>query len=206
MKGRAAILAGLLLGLWLPAGPAAAGEISAGGLVFSDAEGGFVLDSATGTGGPDDPFVVTERITGNGEAALTITGLTAGFGNRIATAHLAGFALIKIVRNDTSQAWTDFPVELERHRGQGSSYDDGLSFAQGSTGARAIGSDGFGSIRIIDEPHDGVVFQGGSIPPGGTVTLHLVVTDNMPGGPIFVVQRRLAPTAALASPRGPHQG
>jgi len=38
-------------------------------------------------------------------------------------------------------------------------------------------------------------------PPGGTVTLHLVVTDNMPAGPIYLVQRRLAPTALLAPGR-----
>jgi hypothetical protein len=179
-----------------------AAELTVAGITFSDASGGFVLESASGTGRLDDPFVVVERITGNGEAALTVTGLTPAFGNRIATAHLAGFALVKVVRNDTAQAWTDFPVELERHRGEGSTYDDGLSFAQGPSGARSIGSDGFGSTRIIDEPHDGLVFQGGSIPPGGTVTLHLVITDNMPGGPIFLVQRRLTPTAALA-PRGP---
>ncbi|TSD85037.1 hypothetical protein FFK22_029430 [Mycobacterium sp. KBS0706] len=193
---RRAAMAGLLLCLGL-AGAAQAGEVSAAGLVFSDSEGGFVLESASGTGRLDDPFVVVERITGNGEAALTITGLTTGFGNRIATAHLTGFALTKIVRNDTNQTWQDFPVELERKRGEGSTYDDGLSFAQGPHVSRSIWAEGFASGRVIDEPHDGLVFEGGSIPPGGTVTLHLVVTDNMPAGPIYLVQRRLAPTAML---------
>jgi hypothetical protein len=169
-------------------------------LVFSDAEGGFVLESATGTGRLDDPFVVVERITGNGEAALTIEGLTAAFGNRIDTAHLTGFALTKIVRNGTNQVWRDFPVELERHRGEGSTYDDGLSFAQGPQVTRSIWAEGFASGRVVDEPHDGIVFQDGTIPPGGSVTLHLVVTDNMPAGPIYLVQRRLAPTASLAPP------
>jgi hypothetical protein len=201
---RVAAAALLLLSLWLPGAAARAGEIAAAGLVFSDAEGGFVLESASGTGRLDDPFVVVERITGNGEAALTITGLTAGFGNRIATAHLTGFALTKIVRNDTGQAWRDFPVELERKRGEGSSYDDGLSFAQGPQVHRSIWAEGFASGRVIDEPHDGIVFQDGTIPPGGTVTLHLVVTDNMPAGPIYLVQRRQAPTALLA-PGHPHQ-
>ncbi|WP_437373915.1 hypothetical protein [Inquilinus limosus] len=197
-------MSGLLLCLWLPGAAARAGEISAAGLVFSDAEGGFVLESATGTGRLDDPFVVVERITGSGEAALTITGLTAAFGNRIATAHLTGFALTKIARNDTGQVWRDFPVQLERRRGEGSTYDDGLSFAQGPLVARSIWAEGFASGRVIDEPHDGLLFEGGAIPPGGTVTLHLVVTDNMPAGPIYVVQRRLAPTARLApAPRRP---
>ena len=202
MRGvlRQAVLAGLLLCLGLPAA-ARAGEITAEGLVFSDAEGGFVLESATGTGRLDDPFVVVERITGTGEAALTITGLTMGFGNRIATAHLTGFALTKIVRNDTGQAWRDFPVELERKRGEGSTYDDGLSFAQGPQVHRSIWAEGFVNGRVIDEPHDGLVFEDGVIPPGGTVTLHLVVTDNMPAGPIYLVQRRLAPTALLAPDR-----
>jgi hypothetical protein len=191
---------GALLCLWLQATTARAGEVSAAGLVFSDAEGGFVLESATGTGRLDDPFVVVERITGNGEAALTIEGLTAAFGNRIDTAHLTGFALTKIVRNGTNQAWRDFPVELERHRGEGSTYDDGLSFAQGPQVTRSIWAEGFTSGRVVDEPHDGIVFQDGTIPPGGSVTLHLVVTDNMPAGPIYLVQRRLAPTASLAPP------
>lgn len=200
MTGALRAAALLLLGLCLP-GAAGAGEITAAGLVFSDAEGGFVLESATGTGRLDDPFVVVERITGNGEAALTITGLGTAFGNRIATAHLTGFALTKIVRNDTSQTWRDFPVQLERQRGEGSTYDDGLSFAQGPHVARTIWAEGFATGRVVDEPHDGLVFQDGAIPPGGTVTLHLVVTDNMPAGPIYVVQRRLAPTALLAPDR-----
>ncbi|MDR6287509.1 hypothetical protein E9232_000008 [Inquilinus ginsengisoli] len=194
---------GAVLCLSLPATTARAGEVSAAGLVFSDAEGGFVLESATGTGRLDDPFVVVERITGNGEAALTIEGLTAAFGNRIDTAHLTGFALTKIVRNGTNQVWRDFPVELERHRGEGSTYDDGLSFAQGPQVTRSIWAEGFASGRVVDEPHDGIVFQDGTIPPGGSVTLHLVVTDNMPAGPIYLVQRRLAPTASLA-PAGRH--
>jgi hypothetical protein len=199
---RCAALLVLLLGM---PGAARAGEITAEGLVFSDAEGGFVLESATGTGRLDDPFVVVERITGNGEAALTITGLTVAFGNRIATAHLTGFALTKIVRNDTGQAWRDFPVELERKRGEGSTYDDGLSFAQGPQVQRSIWAEGFANARVIDEPHDGLVFEDGVIPPGASVTLHLVVTDNMPVGPIYLVQRRLAPTALLA-PGRPRQG
>lgn len=162
---RCAAISGLLLCLWLPGTPARAGEISAAGLVFSDAEGGFVLESATGSGRLDDPFVVVERITGSGEAALTITGLTAAFGNRIATAHLTGFALTKIVRNDTGQAWRDFPVQLERRRGEGSTYDDGLSFAQGPLVARSIWAEGFASGRVIDEPHDGLLFENGTIRP-----------------------------------------
>ena len=192
----AAIL--LLACLGLPGTAARAGEISADGLVFSDAEGGFVLDSVTGTGRLDDPFVVVEHITGNGEAALTVTGLTTAFGNRIATAHLTGFALTKIVRNDTGQAWRDFPIALERRRGEGSIYDDGLSFAQGASASRSIWAEGFGSARVIDEPYDSILYQDGLIPPGGTVTVHLVVTDNMPAGPVYVVQRRLTPSASLA--------
>jgi hypothetical protein len=197
---RGAALVVLLLGLRLP-DAAGAGEVTAAGLVFSDAEGGFVLESATGTGRLDDPFVVVERITGNGEAALTITGLTPAFGNRIATAHLTGFALTKVVRNDTGQPWRDFPAELERKRGEGSTYDDGLSFAQGPQVRRSVWAEGFATGRVVDEPHDGLVFQDGTIPPGGTVTLHLVITDNMPAGPIYLVQRRLAPTALLAPDR-----
>jgi hypothetical protein len=174
------------------------------GITFSDAEGGFVLKSATGTGRLEDPFVVVERITGRGEAALTVSGLTPAFGNRVGTAHLAGFALVKVVRNDTGEAWRDFPVELQEIRGDRSPYGDGLSFAQAPEApeaVRGIAADRFASARMLDEPQDVVLFQDGTVAPGETVVLRVLVTDNTPAARFYIVQRRSQPTAALPPPR-----
>ena len=178
-----------------------AAEMTVAGITFSDAEGGFVLEAASGTGRLDDPFVVVERITGRGEAALTVTGLTAAFGNRVGTAHLAGFALVKVVRNDTDETWRDFPVELQETRGDRSPYGDGLSFAQAPEAVRGIGADRFTAARMLDEPLDVVLFQDGAVAPGETVVLRLLVTDNTPMARFYIVQRRVQPTAALPASR-----
>jgi len=178
-----------------------AAEMTVAGITFSDAEGGFVLESATGTGRLDDPFVVVERITGKGEAALTVAGLTAAFGNRVGTAHLAGFALVKVVHNDTADTWRDFPVELQERRGDQSPYGDGLSFAQAPEAVRGIKADRFAAAQMYDEPRDVVLFHDGSVPPGGTVVLRVMITDNTPVARFYVVQRRLQPTASLPPPR-----
>jgi len=176
-------------------------EVTVAGITFSDAEGGFVLESATGTGQLDDPFVVVERITGKGEAALSVSGLTPAFGNRVGTAHLAGFALVKVVRNATTEAWRDFPVELQERRGDQSPYGDGLSFAQAPAAIRSIRSDRFAAAQMFDEPRDVVLFHDGMVAPGETVTLRIIVTDNTPAARFYVVQRRIQPTASLSPPR-----
>src|SRR5215831_10795679 len=66
--------------------------ISAGGLTFSDELGGFSILGVTGTGTLSDPFVVIEELHSSDDAVLVIRGLAAGFGNRIGTQHLTGFA------------------------------------------------------------------------------------------------------------------
>jgi hypothetical protein len=145
--------------------------------------------------------VVVERITGRGEAALTVVGLTPAFGNRVGTAHLAGFALVKVVHNDTGETWRDFPVELQEIRGDRSPYGDGLSFAQAPEAARGVAADRFASARMLDEPLDVVLFQDGTVAPGETVVLRVLVTDNTPVARFYIVQRRIQPTAALPPPR-----
>ncbi len=189
----------IVLAAWGVAAHAA--EMTVAGITFSDAEGGFVLESASGSGRLDDPFVVVERITGKGEAALTVAGLTAAFGNRVGTAHLAGFALVKVVRNDTAETWRDFPIELQERRGDQSPYGDGLSFAQAPEAERGVRADRFAAAQMYDEPRDMVMFHDGAVPPGGTVVLRVVITDNTPAARFYVVQRRVQPTASLAPAR-----
>lgn len=198
VKGPALLL--LVAGL-LAAGRVAAETITLDGITFSDALGGFVLVSGSGSGRLDDPFVLVERITGDGPAVLTVTGLTGAFGNRVGTHHAAGFAVTKIVINDTGAPWDDYRIELQEVLGRDSSFSDGLSFAQGSGVQRDFGSDRFARLRAVDEPLDGIAFVEGTILPGGEGAVRFIVTDTSPTEPVFIVQRPLQPVAGAALAR-----
>jgi hypothetical protein len=184
-------------------GPVSAADFTLEGLTFSDSGGGFVLEGATGRGTRDDPFVVVERVTGEGAAVLTVSGLGAAFGNRAGTPHVAGFALVKVVTNATTDRWTDYAVELQERAGTDSPYGDGLSFAQGPRVDRHFDSDRFATIGTTDEPRDGVVFGRGIVAPGETARFGLLVTDNTPAAVFHIVQRRHRPLALLLDGTGP---
>src|SRR5262245_61697139 len=85
------------------------------GLVFSDELGGFTIRALSGSGTEEDPFVLVEDVTGSTGAVLVIRGLSPAFGNRIATQHVAGFALTKIVTNRTTQVWRSYNLELREN-------------------------------------------------------------------------------------------
>src|SRR5215468_12365656 len=91
-------------------GAAVAAPISAGGLTFSDELGGFSILGVSGTGSLADPFVVVEELHSSEDAVLVIRGLAANFGNRIGTQHLTGFALDKVVVNQSGNDWNLFQV------------------------------------------------------------------------------------------------
>lgn len=188
------------LGL-LPGGEAVhAAAITREGLTFSDELGGFRLVSVSGTGWADDPFVLVEEITGPEPPVLVIRGLTAAFGNRVGTHHLAGFALTKIAINATTESWTVFDMELRQVPEAHSPYFDGLSFGQGAV--RRLGSDIFPQLREVDEPFDSMQFSGGIVAPGERVAFALVVTDTSPVGEFFLLQRQLQEVALLSARRG----
>jgi hypothetical protein len=186
--------------------PARAEPVTLTGITFSDELGGFVIIAGWGSGTPDDPFVVVERITEDGPAVLTIRGLTMAFGNPVRSSHFVGFALTKVVINATGRAWHDFGLGLEERLGQHSNYYDGLSFAQADdTPRRGIASHPYSEFVILDEPSDGVMFRGGVVQPGGQVVFQLVITDNTPISEFYLVQHRQAPIVlapALARDRG----
>ena len=182
-------------------GPALGEPVVLDGITFSDSAGGFEIVDAWGTGTLEDPFTLVERITGSGDAVLLVEGMTREFGNRADSNHFTGFALVKIVFNETSQTWRQYRIELQENPGDGSTYYDGLSFAQEQGGdARPIVSDSFSQSRVVDEPADGLVFTGGAVPPGDSVTFSLVVTDNSPVDRFYIVQRRETPLSMLVLP------
>ncbi len=129
------ILAAAALALGAAAA-ASAESITLEGITFSDALGGIVLVGGWSRGTPEDPFDVVEIITDDGPGILTIGGLDSSFGNRIASHHLAGFTLTKIVCNGTARDWLLFDRELRERPRDHSPYQDGLSFGQGTIAGR----------------------------------------------------------------------
>ncbi len=97
---------------------------------------------------------MVEIITDDGPGILTIRGLDVDFGNRIASHHLAGFTLTKIVCNGTARDRLWFDLELREHLRDYSSYEDGLSFGQGTIAGRPFLSDTFDYADEISEPFD----------------------------------------------------
>ena len=194
------LLAALVASLGL-IGAATAEPFVLDGITFSDIEGGFEIVDAWGTGTLDDPFTIVERVTGSGDAVLLVEGMTREFGNRADSNHFSGFALVKIVLNATSQSWRQYRIELQETPGDGSTYYDGLSFGQEQQrDTRSIISDRFDRTRVVDEPADGLLFSGGVVSPGDTVTFTLLITDNSPAERFYVVQRREVPLSMLLTP------
>jgi hypothetical protein len=197
-RGRDAALA-LLLALGAAAGLHAR-ELTLEGLTFSDELGGVELLDGWGSGTLDDPIVLVESITGTGPATLIVSGMTWRFGNRIRSHHEIGFALTKIVRNDTAEPWSIFNLELREFEAYASPFDDGLSFGQASLAGRPFSSDRLASVTDIQEPYDGISFSDGMIAPGEEVTVSFVVTDTTPRYDFYLLQRRDTPISEHSAP------
>jgi len=185
------VLLAALLALAAPR--ALADDIAVGGLVFSDREGGFELLSVTGSGTREDPFVITERITGSAPAVLVIEGVVPGFGNRARSNHFASFVVVKRVVNATDDDWQSFRMELREELDRPSDYNDGLSFGQERDPQRVFEADRYADIRIVDEPADGLLFEQGLVAPGEWATFRFVITHNAPGPTLYLMQQRETP-------------
>jgi hypothetical protein len=189
-------LGALVVGLGLAIGGSAGAEpITLHGLTFSDELGGIRLEQGWGSGSLEDPFVLVEEIISEGPAILVVRGMTHRFGNRIRSHHEVGFALTKLVRNGTAEAWSLFNLELREFFDHPSPFGDGLSFAQASDSGRPFSSDRFGDHLETREPFDGVQFFDGLVAPGETVSLSIVLTDTTPRWEFYVVQKRDSPIA-----------
>ena len=191
-------LGALVVGLALAAGSAGSEPITLDGLTFSDELGGVRLERGWGSGSLDDPFVLVEEITSDGPAILIVRGMTHRFGNRIRSHHEVGFALTKLVRNGTGQAWSLFNLELRELFDHPSPFGDGLSFGQASDAGRPFASDRFAETIETTEPFDGLQFVDGVVEPGETVALSFVVTDTTPRWEFYLLQKRDSPLAGTA--------
>jgi hypothetical protein len=103
--------------------------------------------------------------------------------------------MIKVIENATDLPWTSFELELQLQLGIPSSYSDGLSFGQGSNAGRPFTASGFDQVTIIDEPYDRVQFDRGRIPIGGHVTLRFIISESLPLGEAYLLQRPSKPVA-----------
>ena len=172
--------------------PAKAAPVTVEGITFSDEKGDFTILKVTGTGSITDPFVVVEDVTGD-TPILVIRGMNLGFGNRVGSQHVIGFALAKICINHTGSSWTQYRMELRTTPTDPSPYGDGLSFAQGFTGGPPASSSGFHHARVIDEPFDAIDFTDGNIKPGESVSFDFLITDMTPKPEVFLLQQPVKP-------------
>jgi hypothetical protein len=180
-------------------GPAAeSASLSVNGVTFSDHLGGFTLEKVSGEGSLDDPFVLVEKMTDSNGGTLSFR-VQPEFGNRINSQHVIGLAVIKVIENATDLPWTSFELELQAQLGVPSGDSDGLSFGQGSNAGRPFTSDGFDKVTIVDRPYDRVEFDHGRIPIGRPVTLRIVISESMPLGEVYLVQRPGKPVAQAPS-------
>jgi hypothetical protein len=190
-----------LIALALSSSSSVAEPLSSSGITFSDELGGFTIQAVSGSGSLADPFVVVEKITGPQEAVLVIRGLSAGFGNRVGSHHLTGFALKKVVINGTSDDWKLFEMELRETLAHQSPYEDGLSFGQDSKVGRPFTSSAFAANQEIDEPRDFLAFRDGNVRPGEAVFFNLIVTDTSPVSPFLLLQQPTRVVAEAPEPR-----
>ena len=173
--------------------------MTADGITFSDELGGFTIRGLSGTGRLDDPFVLIEEVTSDGEILLVVRGLDNGFGNRVATQHASGFALHKVVLNSTGQNWLRYEIELRENPAASSPYEDGLSFGQAAN-RPPESSDLFASVANVDEPYDALSFADGIVEPGSAATFTMIVTDETPRSMFLIVQHALVVVAGKDEP------
>ena len=188
------VFAALVLAALLTAGPVRARPFTVEGLTFSDEQGDFTILKVTGTGTIQDPFVVVEDVTGD-TPILVIRGMNYGFGNRIGSQHVIGFAIAKIAINHTAGSWNQYRMELRTTPTTPSPYGDGLSFAQGYAGAPPVTSSGFRHVKVIDEPFDAIDFDDGQIKPGESVSFDFFITDMTPKPEVFLLQEPVRPVS-----------
>lgn len=191
----------------LAAGPAAADPVTLDGVTFSDERGGFTIRGGSGRGTLEDPFLLREDITDDGPAVLVVRGLDRHLAEGPGSQPVGWFALVKVVTNQSGRPWTSFELELREDLAHPSTYDDGLSFAQGLPDfVGRFTSDRFRHVRRIEEPLDAVEFSDGLVRPGETVRVSMVVTDYTPVPEFFLIQRREGQVASLppfrSRPRG----
>lgn len=173
----------LVLTAWATA---RAAELRAGDYSFSDEMGAFTLLSATGTGTSSDPIVIVEEIFESEPIVLVIRRHDLDEpGFRPVRGRLI---LVKRIVNRSGRVWAGFHVELQEILSVPSNRADGLSFNQAGSRPPDVDSDVFTLNDRRFEPFDRIEFLGGSVDPGGTLTLRLTITDPTPVSPFYLLQ------------------
>ena len=188
---------------WLASGTvaAAAGKsLERKGIRFTEASENVRLVALSGDGTLNNPFVLTEEISGESEAVLYVEILSPMFGSRVNSNHAVGFALRKVVTNRSRHTWNYFSIELEFLHGQGSDYYDGLSFAQSATANRPFRSNRFSHVDDITEPRDLVRFTDGKVAPGQAADFLVSVTYTGQQPKFLLVQHIRRPYAERLQP------
>jgi hypothetical protein len=173
--------------LTLP-GSSLAAPMTREGVTFAEASDNVRLLNLTGSGWLDDPFVLVEEVTGDGDVVIEVDVHAIEFGSRVSTFHRVGFAITKVVQNHTRSPWYFFNIELERQLGSGSDYYDGLSFGQEAKVNRPFVSDRFKEVEDLIEPRDVLRFSQGVVAPGEQVSFRFSVTHNGPTPHFYLVQ------------------
>jgi hypothetical protein len=189
MSGARQSLVGIAALALLGAGflmPVQAAEFYAGGYSFSDELGGFRLLSATGSGSPSDPFVVTEELFEVAPVTLVIRNhdLLRPRG----PIGQAEITLVKQVANLSDRVWAGFELELQELLGTPSDYGDGLSFKQFSAKPPDVFSDAFAKNERRFEPADRIEFLDGHVDPQESATFSIKITDPTPVPVFYIVQ------------------
>jgi hypothetical protein len=179
--------------------PLSAAEFSTGGYSFSDELGGFRLLGASGSGTPDDPFVVKEELIEVAPVTLVIRNherfkFRGGIGQTEIT-------LVKEVKNASIRVWAGFEVELQEKRGEPSDYGDGLSFKQFGAKPPDVASDTFMLNERLFEPADRIEFRDGHVDPEATATFRVTITDPTPAAEFYLVQDPKLLSAGLPAGR-----
>ncbi len=197
---RALFVAAFILLLAAP-GMARAHTIVLRGISFSDELGGFVLEKVSGRGSIADPFVVVERLTDINGATLVFRAEPV-LGNLIGSPDRIGFALVKVIKNETGRDWSSLEIELQSKLGVPSDHTDELSYGQGSTAGRPFTASAFGRVTLIDEPYDRIECEDGIVRAGAAVTLRFVVSQPGGLGEAFIAQRPGRPVAGRGAVPG----
>jgi len=179
------------------AGAAIAAQTTLEGVTFKETSANVRLIEVTGSGRIDDPFVLVEEVTGDGDVIVEVDVRAIEFGSRVSTFHRVGFAITKIVRNFTDLTWHFFNIELEQLLGSGSDYYDGLSFGQEAKVNRPFVSDRFREVEDLIEPRDVLRFHHGMVAPGEQVSFRFSITHTGPTPRFYLVQHVRREVSAL---------
>lgn len=184
----------LCLALALLAPPVAAADDAptrwyAGAYSFSDEMGGFTIESVSGSGTSDDPFVIRETLSSSSAMTLVIRAERPIQPFAAGTAFANGVLHMRIdARNGSGQGWVEFEFELQEILHQPSTFGDGLSFDQRDARQSNIASDSFAEFSRDFEPFDKVLFRRGKVDPAQRAGFSFLVVDFTPKLEFYLVQ------------------